>query len=435
MDVWHYIMIIVVLQLFSAFFSGSETALTTSSRARLHQMAHEGNRRAGLAYALQEKKEKLLGSLLVGNNLVNNAAAAAGTAMMTELFGGDAGTGALIATLGITVTMLIFSEVLPKTYAIHNATATAVAVSPFLRVIIWMITPATWAIVKIVRGILILIGSNPNNVSVSNSVEELKGAIDLHRGPDAEVAQERAMLRSILDLNEVDVQEIMTHRGKVSTVEASLPVHDIIEQCLQSGFTRIPLWKDNPENIIGIVHVKALLKEVLRANGALDKIDIAKVMTKPWFIPNSTNLLEQLQAFRARREHFSLVVDEYGVLMGIVTLEDILEEIVGDIGDEHDRSLPGAIRQPNGSFLVEGSVTIRELNRQLEWKLPDAEAATLAGLILFEARRVPEVGQTFEFHGFRFEILRRHRNQITQLRVWPPEIKGSAPQPTPAFGH
>jgi Mg2+/Co2+ transporter CorB len=215
MDVWHYIMIIVVLQLFSAFFSGSETALTTSSRARLHQMAHEGNRRAGLAYALQEKKEKLLGSLLVGNNLVNNAAAAAGTAMMTELFGGDAGTGALIATLGITVTMLIFSEVLPKTYAIHNATATAVAVSPFLRVIIWMITPATWAIVKIVRGILILIGSNPNNVSVSNSVEELKGAIDLHRGPDAEVAQERAMLRSILDLNEVDVQEIMTHRGKV----------------------------------------------------------------------------------------------------------------------------------------------------------------------------------------------------------------------------
>lgn len=429
MEIWHYLMMIVVLQLFSAFFSGSETALTTSSKARLHQMAQEGNRRAKLAEKVIGSKDRLLGTLLVGNTLVNNAAAAAGTAMLTQIFGGDSGTGAILATLGITVTLLIFSELLPKTYAIHHATATATAIAPFIQAAIWLFYPFTWAIVKLVRGILILIGSNPDNVSVSNSVEELKGAIDLHRGPEAEVAQERAMLRSILDLNEVEVSEIMTHRSKIAAVDASLPIKEIVEQCLESGFTRVPLWKDNPENIIGILHAKALLKEVLGCCGKPETINITKVMTKPWFIPDSTNLLEQLQAFRARREHFALVVDEYGVLMGIVTLEDILEEIVGDIGDEHDKSLPGAIRQPNGSFLIEGSVTIRELNRQFEWKLPDEDAATIAGLVLHESRRVPEIGQTFEFHGFRFEILRRQRNQITQLRVIPPDSKAAFSSP------
>lgn len=430
MEVWHYITMIVVLQLFSAFFAGAETAMTTASKGRLHQLSQEGNKTARLAEKIQSQKERLIGTLLVGNTFVNSAAAAVGTALMIDVFGSESGTGAMIATVLITISLLIFSEVLPKTYAIHHSTQTALAIASFVQFFLTVLAPATWGIVKVVRGILILIGANPNKIVMSSNIEELKGAIDLHRGPDAEVAQERAMLRSILDLNEVEVQEVMTHRSKVVTVEASLSVHDIIEQCLQSGFTRIPLWKDNPENIIGIVHAKALLKEVLNTNGDLTKIDITKVMTKPWFIPDSTNLLEQLQAFRARHEHFSLVVDEYGVLMGIVTLEDILEEIVGEISDEHDRTMPGAIRQPNGSYIMEGSVTIRELNRQMEWKLPDADASTIAGLLLHEARRVPEVGQTFEFHGFRFEILRRQRNQITQIRVWPQETAKDTTAPT-----
>jgi len=256
-------------------------------------------------------------------------------------------------------------------------------------------------------------------VTISDNVEELKGAIDLHRGPDADVAQERAMLRSILDLSEVDVRAIMTHRRQLDTIDAGLPAAKIVEEALLTGYTRIPLWKDNPENIIGILHAKALLREIQRVKGDVSQIEIGKIASRPWFIPESTNLLEQLQAFRARREHFALVVDEYGVLQGIVTLEDILEEIVGDISDETDTRMPGVLRQPGGSYLVEGSVTVRDLNRQYEWKLPEDGPATVAGLVLHEARRVPEVGQTFEFHGFRFEILRRLRNQITQLRIWP----------------
>jgi Mg2+/Co2+ transporter CorB len=417
--VFLYVFIIIVLQCFSAFYSGSETALTTASRARLHTLAQEGNWRAKMAHDLREHKDKLLGTILVGNNFVNTAAATVSGLLLAKVFG-DAETGALVATLVMTISLLIFSEVLPKTYAIHHANDTAMRVAPFMKFMVWLLTPATWIVVKLVRGLMRIIGADPNQISMGDSVEELKGAIDLHRGPDADVAQERAMLRSILDLSDVEVKSIMTHRRQIDTIDAGLPTAKLIEEALKIGYTRIPLWKDEPENIIGVLHAKSLLRELQRVGGDVSKVDIAKIASRPWFIPESTNLLEQLQAFRTRREHFALVVDEYGALLGIVTLEDILEEIVGDISDETDTGMPGVIKQPGGSFLVEGSVTVRELNRQYEWKLPEDGAATVAGLVLHEARRVPEVGQTFEFHGFRFEILRRQRNQITQLRVWPP---------------
>lgn len=417
---WISVFAILVMQFFSAFFSGSETALTTASRARLHLQEKEGNKRAKVAMQLLNQKERLLGTILVGNTFVNSAAASISTVVLSQVLGGDdAGWAALLATVGVTISLLIFSEVLPKTYAIHHANETALRIAPAMRRIVWLLTPATWGIVKSVRGMLAAIGANPDEVTISDNVEELKGAIDLHRGPDADVAQERAMLRSILDLSEVDVRAIMTHRRQLDTIDAGLPAAKIVEEALLTGYTRIPLWKDNPENIIGILHAKALLREIQRVKGDVSQIEIAKIASRPWFIPESTNLLEQLQAFRARREHFALVVDEYGVLQGIVTLEDILEEIVGDISDETDTRMPGVLRQPGGSYLVEGSVTVRDLNRQYEWKLPEDGPATVAGLVLHEARRVPEVGQTFEFHGFRFEILRRLRNQITQLRIWP----------------
>lgn len=419
MELWHYIAAIVVLQIASAFFSGSETALTTASRARLHQLAQEGNKRAKTTEHVREKKEQLLSTILVGNNLVNTAAAAVATAMLTHLFEGNSEKGAIVATILISITLLIFSEVLPKTFAIHHAASTALAVAPTMRFLMWLLSPFTWAVVKLVRLILIIVRANPDDISVSGNIEELKGAIDMHRGPDNDVAEERAMLRSILDLSQVEVKSIMVNRRQVDALDASLPVPELIEQALATGFTRIPLWKDDPDNIIGILHIKALLREIRRVDSELDKIEIARIASRPWFIPESTNLLEQLHAFRARREHFALVVDEYGGLRGIVTLEDVLEEIVGDIGDETDTGMSGVIRQPNGSYLIDGSVTLRDLNRQQEWRLPEDDAATIAGLVLHEAQRVPEAGQVFEFHGFRFEIMRRHRNQITQLRVWP----------------
>jgi Mg2+/Co2+ transporter CorB len=228
------------------------------------------------------------------------------------------------------------------------------------------------------------------------------------------------MLHSILDLDDVEVYEVMTHRRSVEMLDIRDSPRNLVEQVLRSPYTRLPLYDKDQDNIIGVVHAKALLRAIGTSEKGMDSVDICAVATEPWFIPDSTSLLEQLQAFRQRREHFALVVDEYGAFMGVVTLEDILEEIVGDIDDEHDMTVAGVRPQADGSYIVNGSVTIRDLNREFDWRLPDDEATTIAGLVLYEARMIPDPGQVFRFHKFRFEILRRQRNQITLLRVRPP---------------
>ncbi|MEN8196329.1 MAG: transporter associated domain-containing protein, partial [Pseudomonadota bacterium] len=259
-------------------------------------------------------------------------------------------------------------------------------------------------------------------LGLSTTPEELRGVIDLHRGPEPEIRDERAMLRSILELGDVEAGEIMTHRSNTGMVDLDKNNRTNVQQVLSSPFTRLPVYRGNPDNIVGVIHAKDLLRAFQKAKGDMTKLEIEKIASPPWFIPESTSLLDQLRAFRDRREHFAIVVDEYGSFMGVVTLEDILEEIVGEITDEHDQvvpgvSLPGVRPQPNGSYIVNGDVTIRDLNREFEWDLPDDEAATVAGLVMHEARRIPEVKQVFAFHGFRFEILRRDQNRITSLRI------------------
>lgn len=258
-----------------------------------------------------------------------------------------------------------------------------------------------------------------------NSDEALRSAIEDHTSEDAgdaeEVRQERAMLRSILELAEVTVGAVMTHRRHMVTVDADLGPSEIVDAALASEYTRLPLWKDEPDNIVGVVHAKSLLRAVRAARGRLEMLNIELIATKPWFVPDTTTLLDQLDAFRARREHFALVVDEYGSLLGLVTLEDILEEIVGDITDELDTHVAGVHLQPDGSYIVDGTVTLRDLNRKFEWSLPDeTDYSTVAGLVIHESRHIPEVGQTFTFFGFRFEILKRHRNQVQSVRLTPP---------------
>ncbi len=404
----------------SAFFSGSETALTAASKPLMHQMELGGNRRAKLVNRMMEKKERLIGAILLGNNLVNILASALATSLLIATFGE---AGVVYATVGMTLLVLIFSEILPKTYAFRNASRTALLVSPLINFILIVLSPFVYSINLFVRAMLFLFRVDLNAEDAYHSpTEEIRGTIEMHADHD-DVGQHRHMLKSILDLSDVQVGEIMIHRRMVETLNAGDSIEKIITEVLNSPYTRIPIWKGNQDNIVGVLHVKALLREI-RAHESTGKsindIDIESIATKPWFVPEYTLLSDQLQAFRSRREHFSLVVDEYGSLLGIVTLEDILEEIVGDISDEHDISVPGVHLHPDGSFVVQGDVTIRDLNRQFDWHLPDEEAATVAGLILFEARRIPEVGQSFMFHGFRFEIIRRHNQQITALRITPP---------------
>lgn len=407
---------IAALLVFSAFFSGSETALTAASRPRMHTLAQDGNHRAAVVNHLWHEREHLIGALLLGNNLVNILASALATSALIAIFGD---TGVIYATLGMTILVLVFSEVLPKTYALQNADGAALAVAPVMRFVVAALKPFSLVIQTVVRATLSLFGIEVRHALTAEAIEEqLRGAIDLHQGEGEEERHERAMLRSILDLGDVWVEEIMTHRKDVLALDVDDSPEKIVEAVLASPFTRLPLWQDDPDNIVGVLHAKALLRAVQAAGGKdLDKLDVRAIASPPWFIPDATDLLSQLQAFRRRHEHFAIVVDEYGEMLGIVTLEDILEEIVGDISDEHDVEIEGVQLQRDGSLIVDGKVTLRDLNRRFEWRLPDEEASTVAGLVLHETRCIPDVGQVFTFHGFTFEILERKRNQITSIRI------------------
>jgi Mg2+/Co2+ transporter CorB len=419
---------IFVLLLLSAFFSGSETALTAASRALMHQMEQTGNRRAALVNRLRDQTDRLIGAILLGNNLVNILASALATSFMIKMF--DEG-GVAYATVSMTLLVLIFAEILPKTYAFRHANEVALLVARPISALVTVAGPVTHAIGLVVDLCFRLVGAAMSGApGLGPSSEELRGAIELHKG-EGDVKHERAMLRSILDLTQVSVGEVMTHRKDVTMIDAAETPEAIVAQVLASPYTRIPLWRGEPDNILGVIHAKALLRAVQGRGGSLIGLDIVALSAKPWFVPDTTTLLDQLQAFRRRREHFALVVDEYGSLMGIVTLEDILEEIVGDITDEHDVAVAGVVRQPDGSYVVRGTVTIRDLNREFEWGLPDEEAVTIAGLIIHEARRIPEVGQAFKFFGLRFEILRRQRHQIMAIRITAPGGAGRG-KPRPA---
>lgn len=409
---------IVVLLVVSAFFSGSETALTAASRPRIHQLATKGNRRARIVLNLHDHKDRLIGAILLGNNIVNIFGSALATYMFLKIFG-DAGV--FYATMTMTLLIVIFAEVLPKTYAITHADRSALVVAEPIRIVVTLLAPITAAIQWFARMTVAPFGVKlAADLSIEHDEEELRGAIDLHDGAEPELRQERQMLQSILELDDVGVEAIMTHRQTVTMIDIDDSPADIVNQALASPFTRLPLYKGDPDNIVGILHAKALLREVHTIGDQLEDVDFSSLAANPWFIPDTTTLLDQLQAFRAKREHFAIVVDEYGAFKGIVTLEDILEEIVGSIEDEHDIAVSGVRPQTDGTYVISGTVTLRDLNREFEWHLPDDQAATLAGLLLHASRRIPESGQVFTFYGYRFEILRRHRNQITSICVTPP---------------
>lgn len=408
---------IFVSILLSAFFSGSETALTAASRAIMHNQEMQGDHRAALVNRIREKKDRMIGALLLGNNTVNILSSAMATSILIKSFGE---AGVFYATLLMTFSLLVFGEVLPKTYGLHHAESLSKTVAPYVRLVIFLFSPITEAVTAIVRFILRLFGVDISRVAAGSHLEMLRGAIEMHHGPEEETQRQRAMLRSVLDLFDVDVRAIMVHRRNVVMLDADQSTTSLVEQVLQSPYTRFPVWRVARDNILGIVHAKLLLKELSACAGDASKVKLENVMLEARFIPDTTALYEQLQTFRERKEHFAVVIDEYGAFMGIVTMEDILEEIVGEIDDEHDVRVTGVRRQTSGSYLVEGSVTIRDLNREFEWDLPDTDYSTLAGLILFESRRIPESGQSFEFYGFRFDVVRRQRNQIKQIRVHPP---------------
>ena len=421
---WLSLVIVLICLLLSAFFAGSETALTASSRASMTRLEKHGSKQAALVNRLLASRERLLGALLLGNNAVNIAASVLATDILLTWFGH---AGVVYATVVMTVLVVVFSEVLPKTAAFNAPDRVALAVAQPMSWFVRLFGPVLMAVEALVRWLLKFVGVNVGeDQDVLSAHEELRGAVDLmHREGDVEKV-DRDMFGGVLDLRDLVVSDVMIHRTNMITLNADDKPEDLVNAVIASPVTRLPLWRGNPENFVGVLHVRDLLRALHAVDGDAAKVDIAGLATPAWFVPEMRPVSEQLKAFRRRKTQLALVVDEYGEVQGLVTLEDILEEIVGDITDEHDIAMPGVRKQPDGSINVDGAVSIRDLNRVMDWNLPDQEATTIAGLVIHEARSIPEVGQSFTFHGYRIRILRRERNRITALRIQPLPRKAPA---------
>jgi Mg2+/Co2+ transporter CorB len=391
----------------------------------MHQLEKDGDRAAGRVNRLLGDRESMIGAVLLGYNLINILTSALATEFIVQVVPGA--WGVAIATAVMTVLVLVFVEVLPKTLAITRPDDIARALSAFVLTFVRIIDPIVDVVQWIVRRTLKLFGVSVDmKADVFAAHEEIRGAIEFHHEEGAVESRDRRMLGAVLDLSDIDVSEVMVHRKAIAMLDADLPARELISETLEAPHTRLPLYKDDPENIVGVIHAKDLLRAVSAAGARLESLDVMAIAREPWFIPETTKLKDQLNAFLRAKSHFALVVDEYGALRGLVTLEDILEEIVGEIEDEHDMPVQGVRRQADGSVLVDGWVTIRDLNRAMDWELPDDDWVTVAGLVIHEAQTIPEPGQTFIFHGHRFQVLKRKRNQITALKVSQPLEAGAA---------
>ncbi len=416
-NLWAAGAIVVFCLALSAFFSAGETAFTGASRARMLTLEKSGDGRAGIVNRLLAMRERFIGAMLIANNIVNIGVSAFTTSVLVGLFGKE---GVIYATVAMSILVIVFSEVLPKTLAITAPEQVSLGIARPVSWAVALLGPLALAVEKLVRVMLrpfgIAIGENQ---PILSATEEIRGQVDLLHKEGGVAKAERDMLGGLLDLRDLTVADVMVHRTKMRALNADLSSEEIVREVLASPYTRLPLWRERPDNIVGVLHAKDLLRALDAVGGNPGRLKVEAIALETWFVPDTTSLRDQLKAFLAKKTHFALVVDEYGEVQGLVTLEDILEEIVGDIKDEHDVTVQGVRPQPDGSVNVDGSVPIRDLNRAMDWNLPDEEATTIAGLVIHEARAIPDAGQVFNFHGFRFQVLRKSRNRITALKISP----------------
>lgn len=399
----------------NAFFSLAETALTAASRAKMATLEKEGDIKAARVNQLLEERADMIGAILLGSNLVTIGASAIATIIFTRLYGE---AGAALSTIILTPLLLIFGEILPKSMAINGADDISRSVSLPVKIMVKILAPIMFVITGLVSLLMKMMGIKGEVYTTEQALAEIRGAVELGRQSGHLEKEDQDRLGGILDLKDLDVSDIMVHRKSMKTLDISNPPREILNQIIATPHSRVPLYKDEAENIVGVLHTKDLLRAIAENDGDIESLEIDKIMKTPWFVPDTTTLQEQLEEFLKQRNHFALVVDEYGVLQGLVTLEDVLEEIVGEIVDEHDIQKTGIRPQADGSINVDGWLPIRDLNRYKDWDLPDEDAVTVAGLVLHEAQSIPNVGQSFSFHGFRFVVLRKQRNQILALRIF-----------------
>ncbi len=404
-------LLLIILVLLSGFLSGSETAITATSKARIIYQKKKGIKRAGYVLELLDNKDNVISTLLLSNNLVNILASSLATAFFYDIFGVE---GIFYSTIIMTIVIVVFAEVLPKTYALNRPNRTALLISP----IIYYLNKLLFIFVFVINLIVRLIFRKNDNDTKNNdlqSEEELKGVIDLYETSKPDSEQEKEMLQSILQLNDITVEEIFTHRKNIYSIDSAIDINLIIDKINKSRFTRIPIWKDNPENIIGLLNVRSLNIDL--SNQEKSKEIIFDKIIKPWFIPETTNLLEQLVEFRKRKEHLAFVVDEFGELLGLITLEDIIEEIVGEIVDEIDIPENDFKTNRYGKVIVNGEKNIRDLYKNFDLEPPESESSTIAGYILEISKKIPLYGEKVKDSYFDYKILSHSRKQISRIEI------------------
>ena len=403
---------VLIPMILSGLLSGIETAITAMSIAKLHKLKTDGNKRAYVISKLREDKENLISAILLANNAFNIFASTMATAFLINAFGEE---GVVYATILMTVLVIVFVEVLPKTYAIANPERVALSYAYFLKFTVMICLPIAKAINKVVEYIMDVCNLNHPVSNLVSPTEEIKGAIDLHHKEGSFDQSDKYMLDGVFYLGETHIREVMTHRKNMQSLNLDLTVQEIITQLKTIAHTRIPVWREKPENIIGILNTRDLYHAILEQPD-VSKLDIRELVVEPMFVHENTPLDEQLAEFKARKTRIAVVIDEYGDIQGIITLADILEEIVGRIHDEHDKDKNDIILNED-HCLVKGEVTIRDLNRLMNWSLPDEEASTIAGLLIHKAEHIPEVNEKLEFYGFVFDVIAKDNNQLTSIKI------------------
>ena len=422
--------LVVFLLLANGFFVAAEFALVKARPVRLERLAAGGSLRARLALEMSRNIEAYLAACQLGNTMTALGLGWVGEPFVASLLRPPLTvlgfSPELVSTVAFLAGFLTFSslhivlgEQVPKNFAIRQAYTVSLWVAIPLQVFYLTVYPLNWLLDKAARGTLALLGVRPNPEGEVYSAEELRSLIGLSHRYGVMRRQERDMLAAILDLAEVEVGDVMTHRSRMETLDAELGREEAVARVLASPYTRFPIWRGDPDRIVGIVHAKDVVAAAHRSQAEGVPFDLTAIARPPWFVPETASLLHQLLEFRRRHEHMALVVDEYGSLLGLVTLEDIVEEIVGDIFDEKDIVTTGIRAGPDGSVLVAGEVTVRDLNRKMDWDLPEEPAATVAGLVIAHAERIPAPGERFVIDGFEFEVLDRSEHRLTRLRIRP----------------
>ena len=379
---------LILLVLISGFLSGSETAITATSKARIISKIKKGSKNADYVLKILNNKDSVISSLLLSNNLVNILASSLATAFFYDIFGIK---GIFYATLLMTVILVLFAEVLPKTYSINKPTRTALKISPIIYYLNRFLFPFVYLINFIVK---LFFKKIETDISITDqqSEEELHGVIDLYKTSNPDYEREKEMLQSILQLNDTTVEEVFTHRKNFYSIDSSLETFKLIDIINNSRFTRIPASDSSKELIF-------------------EKI------TKPWFVPETTNLLTQLVEFKKRKEHLAFVVDEYGELLGLITLEDIIEEIVGEIVDEIDSPLDEFYLNNKGVIITNGEKNLKDLYKHFDLDPPEVESITIAGHIMEITKKIPMYGEIINDNFFTYKILSHSRKQISIVEI------------------